>query len=114
MPAWLILSAVRIAISGTHFSGKSTLVEELSRKLPGYLAVEEPYYLLADEGYDFPEQPSAEDYQAQLQRSIESLGEGEADVLFDRCPADFLAYLLAHEESDAFDTRGLFRSGSGR
>lgn len=94
---------MRIAVSGTHFSGKSTLVEELSRLLPGYLTVEEPYHLLVDEGYEFPELPSIEDFELQLKRSIEILEEDESDVLFDRCPADLLAYLLAHEESDAFD-----------
>jgi hypothetical protein len=29
--------------------------------------------------------------------------EGGRNVLFDRCPLDFLGYLLTHEESDAFD-----------
>lgn len=94
---------MRIAVSGTHFSGKSSLVEELSRRLPDYLTVEEPYHLLADEGYDFPELPSLEDFELQLKRSIDSLREAEPDVLFDRCPVDLLAYLLTHEESDAFD-----------
>lgn len=94
---------MRIAISGTHFSGKSTLVEELSRLLPKYLTVEEPYHLLVDEGHDFPELPSVEDFELQLKRSIACLEEDEPDVLFDRCPADLLAYLLTHEEGDAFD-----------
>ena len=94
---------MRIAVCGTHSSGKSTLVEGLSDRLPKYRTVEEPYYLLVDEGYDFPELPSIEDFELQLKRSIESLGEDEPDVLFDRCPADLLAYLLVHEESEAFD-----------
>jgi uridine kinase len=46
---------VRIAISGTHFSGKSTLVGGLSDALPTYSIVEEPYVLLAEEGYEFAE-----------------------------------------------------------
>jgi hypothetical protein len=94
---------MRIAVSGTHYSGKSTLVEELARRLPGYQAVEEPYHLLVEEGHDFPELPSIEDFELQLKRSIENLEEKEADVLFDRCPADLLAYLLTHEEADSFD-----------
>lgn len=94
---------MRIAVSGTHFSGKSTLVEELSRVLPKHATVEEPYYLLAEEGHDFPDLPSIEDFELQLERSIECLEEDEPNVLFDRCPADLLAYLLTHEESDAFD-----------
>jgi predicted ATPase len=96
---------MRIAVSGTHFSGKSTLVEELSRLLPNYLTVEEPYHLLVDEGHELSDPPSIEDFELQLKRSIEILEEDEPDVLFDRCPVDLLAYLLTHEESDAFDLK---------
>ena len=82
---------MRIAVSGTHFSGKSTLVEELSAALPGYLTVDEPYHLLMEEGHEF-------DFELQLERSIELLGGNEPDVIFDRCPVDMLGYLLVHEE----------------
>jgi len=78
---------VRIAVSGTHFSGKSTLVEELSSAFPGYLTVEEPYDLLMEEGHEF-------DFELQLERSIELLSGDEPDVIFDRCPIDMLGYLL--------------------
>lgn len=94
---------MRIAISGTHRAGKSTLVEELSRALPGYSTVEEPYYVLEEEGYELAEMPSIEDFELQLERSIDSLAEGKTDVIFDRCPADFLGYLLTHPESYAFN-----------
>ena len=62
---------MRIAITGTHFSGKSTLVEALSEALPHHIIVEEPYRLLEEEGYEFPELPSLEDFELQLERSIE-------------------------------------------
>ncbi|HWM91535.1 MAG TPA: AAA family ATPase [Thermoanaerobaculia bacterium] len=94
---------MRIAISGTHRSGKSTLLEDLAEVLPAYTAIEEPYHQLAEEGYEFAEAPSLEDFVEQLERSILCLQESEADILFDRCPADFLGYLLAHEDSEAFD-----------
>lgn len=94
---------MRIAVSGTHFSGKSTLVEELSVALPEYSTVEEPYYLLEEEGYEFAEPPSIEDFELQLERSITSLEARETNVIFDRCPADFLGYLLAHPDAEAFD-----------
>jgi predicted ATPase len=94
---------MRIAISGAHFSGKSTLVGDLADALPTYSAVEEPYVLLAEEGYEFSEMPSVEEFELQLERSIECLDEREPDVLFDRCPADLLAYLLTHADADAFD-----------
>ena len=94
---------MRIAISGTHFSGKSTLVDALSEALPQYTSVEEPYYLLQEEGYEFAELPTIEDFELQLERSIESLDEQTPDVIFDRCPADILGYLLEHTDVDAFD-----------
>jgi hypothetical protein len=94
---------MRIAVSGTHFVGKSTLVEELSVALPEYSTVEEPYYLLEEEGYEFADPPSVEDFELQLERSITSLEEREANVLFDRCPADFLGYLRVHPDAEAFD-----------
>lgn len=94
---------MRIAVSGTHFSGKSTLVEELSQALPKYSAVEEPYHLLEEEGYELAEMPSVEDFELQLERSIGCLEESEPNVIFDRCPADFLGYLLTHSEAEVFD-----------
>jgi predicted ATPase len=94
---------MRIAISGSHRTGKTTLIEELSRTLPSYGVVDEPFYLLEEEGYDFPAMPSIEDFELQLERSIECLADGGSNQLFDRCPADILAYLIAHPDSDGFD-----------
>ncbi|CAM3182054.1 AAA family ATPase [Corallococcus sp. ZKHCc1 1396] len=94
---------MRIAVSGTHRTGKSTLVDELSDLLPAYVTVDEPYHQLEEEGHAFAETPSVEDFEAQLARSIANLDEAPADVVFDRCPVDFIGYLLAHEDRDAFD-----------
>src|SRR5512143_542777 len=94
---------MRIAISGTHFSGKSTLVEALSEALPQYMTVDEPYQLLQEEGYEFAELPSIEDFELQLERSIESLDEKAPNIIFDRCPADILGYLLSHTDVEALD-----------
>jgi predicted ATPase len=94
---------MRIAISGSHRTGKSTLVSELSALLPTYTTVEEPYHLMEEDGYDFSYPPSLEDFESQLERSIEVLGQADGDVLFDRCPVDFLGYLALHEEGDSFD-----------
>jgi predicted ATPase len=96
---------MRIAISGTHYSGKSTLIEALSEELPQYTTVEEPYYLLQEEGHKFAESPSIEDFELQLERSIDNLDESSSDVFFDRCPADILGYLLAHIDVEAFDIK---------
>lgn len=42
--------AMRVAVSGSHATGKSTLVRELAERLPDFTAIDEPYYLLAEEG----------------------------------------------------------------
>jgi thymidylate kinase len=94
---------MRIAFSGTHRSGKSTLLRHVADRLPDHVTVDEPYHLLEEEGHETPEQPALEDFEAQLERSLEALAEGGANVLFDRCPADILAYLRAHEDRSAFD-----------
>lgn len=84
---------MRIGVSGPHGTGKTTLIEDLCAHLPGHAAVDEPYLLLEEEGYDFEFPPSAEDYRAQLRRSVCSLRSPAADIVFDRTPLDFLAYL---------------------
>jgi thymidylate kinase len=94
---------VRIAFSGTHGSGKSTLLERVAELLPDHATVDEPYHLLEEEGYETAEEPSIEDFEAQLERSLSALAEGGANVLFDRCPADPMAYALAHDDAGAFD-----------
>ena len=42
---------MRIAFSGAHRTGKSTLLAGVAERLPGYATVDEPYRLL-DEGKD--------------------------------------------------------------
>jgi predicted ATPase len=87
---------VRIAVSGTHAGGKSTLIADLRGYLKSYQTPDEPYYELLEEGHDFSDPPSRADFEAQLERSIAQLRSLSApDILFDRCPLDFLAYLEA-------------------
>lgn len=94
---------MRIAISGSHRTGKSTLIAKLSRLLPAYTIVDEPYHLMEEDGHEFSYPPSLEDFEAQLERSIEELSREGDDILFDRCPLDILAYLALHEDGDGFD-----------
>ena len=87
---------MRVAISGAHATGKSTLAADLARQLPRHLVVDELYHTMVAEGYDFPAEPTAEDFEAMLQRSSASLHDMQSrDVIFDRCPVDYLAYLAA-------------------
>jgi hypothetical protein len=88
---------MRIGVSGTHGVGKTALVEELCARLTDHTAVDEPYILLEEEGYDFEHPPSLEDYKAQLGRSLLALRSPGTRVVFDRTPLDFLAYLAAYE-----------------
>jgi hypothetical protein len=97
------VAAVRIAFSGSHRVGKTTLVERVAERLPAYETVEEPYYLLEEDGYEAAEVPTIEDFEAQLVRSIAALEAGGRDMLFDRCPIDVLAYLLEHDDAQAFE-----------
>lgn len=94
---------MRIAVSGAHRTGKTTLVDELARALPAYAAVDEPYHLLEEEGHEFAEMPSLEDFELQLERSIQCIADSEKDRVFDRCPADILAYLITHDDADDLD-----------
>jgi 5-methylcytosine-specific restriction endonuclease McrA len=64
---------MRVGISGTHGTGKTTLAQALCAHLPGHVAADEPYYLLEAEGYEFGFPPSPEDYRALLARSVRSL-----------------------------------------
>ena len=88
---------MRIGISGTHGTGKTTLAEALCAHLPGHVTADEPYYLLEEEGYEFGFPPSLDDYRAQLACSLRTLGEPPAlpRIVFDRTPLDYLAYMVA-------------------
>lgn len=89
---------MRIAFSGTHRVGKSTLVEQIALVQPDFTSVEEPYHLLEEDGHEFGWPPSTEDFQVQLDRSIAQVQASGERTLFDRCPADLLAYLAVHGE----------------
>jgi predicted ATPase len=83
---------VRVAFSGTHRVGKTTLVDALAERLPTYVAFEEPYRILEEDGYEFSDPPVVEDFERQLDQSIAMLADAPSNALFDRCPLDFIAY----------------------
>jgi predicted ATPase len=94
----LLPKRMRVAFAGAHRTGKTTLIEALAARLPGYEVVDEPYRVLEEEGYEFADPPSVEDFERQLRHSIETLAEPRPRALFDRCPADFVAYLEAIDD----------------
>lgn len=89
---------MRIAISGTHCCGKSTLIEEFLLAHPDFAHEPEPYEALQDEHDEtFAAEPLAEDFYRQLEYNVSRLrlhGLGER-VIYERCPADFVAYMFA-------------------
>jgi predicted ATPase len=98
---------MRIAVSGAHGTGKSTLIAELARRLDGYQVVDELYYTLLDEGHVFAERPSAEDFELLLERSLAVVSDSTGpNILFDRCPADYLAYLSVVRRDDTVSLGG--------
>ncbi len=83
---------MRIVVSGTHASGKSTLVSDLATVL-GYPQLPDPYELIDDD----VEPAGAESFGQQLAVAAERLVElpAGADVVAERSPLDLLAYLVA-------------------
>lgn len=94
---------MRIAISGTHTTGKSTLALALADALPGHTFVPEPYEILEERGYEFAHPPTLDDYVVQLRQSLLSLRRRSPNLIFERCPLDLVAYILACPDADRFD-----------
>ncbi|MHA3788669.1 ATP/GTP-binding protein [Flavobacterium hauense] len=86
---------MKIAITGAHRVGKTTLSEKLQEYLPDYELIAEPYYELEELGYEFSETPNADDFAEQLKYSIKQIAASGDNVIFDRCPVDIMAYLEA-------------------
>jgi hypothetical protein len=91
---------MRIAVSGTHGVGKSTLIDEFLRTHPAFTHEPEPYTVMVEDfGEEFSEEPSVEGFRCQLEFNIDRLWQhapGE-NVIYERCPIDFLAYVDALE-----------------
>lgn len=97
---------MRIAVSGTHFMGKSTLINDFIKAHPDYRSEIEPYYKLQDEqSMELSLEPSLDSLLEQLDYSIEQL-HNQADtsnIIFDRCPVDFIAYAMCVTDQDYID-----------
>ena len=95
---------MRIAVSGTHGVGKSTLIDEFLRRHPEFIHEPEPYTVLVEDlGEEFSAEPCVEDFRRQLEFNIERLNQHapKADVIYERCPVDFLAYIHALDPQTA-------------
>lgn len=94
---------MRLAISGTHRTGKTTLLDALAEQLPTYDRIDEPYRLLEEQGHDFSDPPTVEDFEHQLRCSLDAIASSRRDALIDRCPLDFVAYLRALDDDYDLD-----------
>ena len=95
---------MRIAISGTHCTGKSTLIDEFLRTHTGFIYEPEPYTVLVEDfGEEFSEEPCVDDFYRQLEFNVERLKHHtrEARVVYERCPIDFLAYIAVLDPKSA-------------
>jgi hypothetical protein len=93
---------MRIAVTGAHRVGKTTLIDDFVAAHPGYRSVQEPYWDLAEQGVAFSDVPSVEDFLEQLEHSVTMIVgmASEESVVFDRCPLDFIAYLEVVSEAE--------------
>ena len=89
---------MRIAVSGSHGTGKSTLISAFLDRCPGYLHEPEAFEALGDD-VELTEagEPTPEALRALLQYTAASLERHEpgACVVFERSPVDYLAYAEA-------------------
>ena len=89
---------MRIAISGSHSLGKSTVVNDWVAKHPGFTREEEPYRALSLHGpYEilFRDQSTKLHNGIQLYYNISRVHRycaSSDDVIFDRAPVDYIAY----------------------
>lgn len=87
---------MRIVVSGTHASGKSTLVSDFALRHPEFVVLPDPFELV-DEARD---RPNAALFATQLRLSAARLHPDQVPghLIAERGPIDFLAYLLALDE----------------
>lgn len=82
-----------VVVSGTHASGKSTLIAEFTALHPGFEMLPDPFEMLDDADVE----PGTDSFFAQLQVAAARLREPDTGVhrIAERGPLDFLAYLDA-------------------
>ena len=105
---------MRIAITGSHSLGKSTVVNDWVARCPGFVREEEPYRVLGLHG---PYTILFRDASTRLQNGIQlyysigrvhRFGTQAHDVIFDRAPVDYLAYSQYTADSGRTDIDDAF------
>jgi predicted ATPase len=89
---------LRVAVSGSHGAGKSTLIAAFLRRHPEYVHEPEAFEILADD-IDLTESgaPTPDGLHTLLEYTASALQghSAEAHVMFERSPLDYLAYAAA-------------------
>jgi predicted ATPase len=89
---------MRVAVSGSHRTGKSTLIAAFVERRPQYTYEPEAYEALADDiAFTDSEGPTPEGLQSLLEYTVAAVTTSEAGacVVFERTPVDYLAYAAA-------------------
>jgi predicted ATPase len=97
---------MRIAVSGTHCAGKTTLIDEFLRAHPDFAHEPEPYTVLVEDfGEEFSSEPCVDDFYRQLEFNVDRLRHHSYDerVIYERSPVDFIAYILALKDFNTDD-----------
>jgi ATPase subunit of ABC transporter with duplicated ATPase domains len=93
---------MRIAVTGTHGVGKTTLVEDLTGADTQFEVIAEPFIHFQSDGA-FVDGPNTEDFDAELNRSCDLILDWtcERPLSFDRSPHDYIAYLEVLSEAES-------------
>lgn len=100
---------MRIAVSGTHSVGKSTLVSDIHTQFGAFIHEEEPYRALRDI-YPIKFGKESTRYCNGVQcfyniSRVQQYRSSRDHVIFDRCPVDYIAYSIytAHHRQTDLD-----------
>ena len=91
---------MRLAVSGSHGTGKSTLVAAFLEACPDYRHEPEAFETLGDEVDMTSEGPTPEGLERLLEHTLSVVSgyPAGASVVFERSPVDYLAYAAASKE----------------
>lgn len=97
---------MRIVVSATHASGKSTLISDFVLRHPEFTALPDPFELV-----DEDDALGARLFASQLRIAAVRLTSepGSTNVIAERGPLDFLAYLIALADLDGTELDEQFR-----
>lgn len=88
---------MRVAVSGSHGTGKSTLIAAFLERCPSYVHEPEAFETLGDEVELAGDEPTADGLRLLLDHAASAVGAygPAASVIFERSPVDYVAYAAA-------------------